>query len=71
MSKTVDYSNDEITITWKPELCIHAGNCVKNLPKVYRPKAQPWVTVENATIQELKDQIATCPSGALSFVEKQ
>lgn len=70
MSKEIHYSNDDITIIWKPETCIHAGNCVKKLPQVYNPKARPWLKIENATTEELKNQITTCPSGALSFIEK-
>ncbi len=70
MSKKVNYSNEDITIVWNPEVCIHAAECVKRLPKVYNPKAKPWITIENATTQELKDQIGHCPSGALSFFEK-
>lgn len=71
MSKIIHYSNDEITIVWNPELCIHSGNCVRALPRVYKPKARPWVTIENATTEQLKKQIATCPSGALSYIEKK
>jgi uncharacterized Fe-S cluster protein YjdI len=37
------------------------------LPQVYNPKDRPWIKVENATTQELKDQIEQCPSGALSY----
>jgi uncharacterized Fe-S cluster protein YjdI len=70
MSKTINYSNDDITINWKPETCQHAAECVKRLPKVYNPKAKPWLTVENASTQELKEQINACPSGALTFIEK-
>lgn len=33
-----EYTNGEITIIWKPELCQHAGICVKLLPNVYNPK---------------------------------
>ena len=62
-----EYSNGELTVVWKPQLCIHAGECVKALPNVYKPSEKPWITVENATTQELKDQIAKCPSGALSY----
>ena len=64
---TKNYSNDELTVHWKPAKCIHAGECVKALPNVYNPKVKPWITIENATTQELKDQIAKCPSGALSY----
>lgn len=63
------YKNDDITIEWQPTKCIHAGECVKALPNVYRPKEKPWITIENATTEELKAQIAKCPSGALSYTE--
>ena len=60
------YSNKELTVVWKPNICIHAGECVKALPKVYNPKVKPWIKIENATTNELKEQISKCPSGALS-----
>jgi uncharacterized Fe-S cluster protein YjdI len=41
--------------------------CVKTLPKVYNPKERPWLKPENATAEELKNQIDLCPSGALSY----
>lgn len=62
-----EYQNGEITIVWQPKLCIHAGVCVRTLSKVYDPKARPWIKADNATTQELRDQIAKCPSGALSI----
>lgn len=61
------YSNGEITIVWKPKLCEHAAVCVKLLPKVYNPKARPWIQPENATSDELRNQVSKCPSGALSI----
>jgi len=65
--ETLEYSNGEITILWKPKICKHAGVCVAMLPKVYDPKARPWIRAENATTQELINQVAKCPSGALSI----
>jgi len=62
-----EYTNGELTIVWKPKLCIHSGECVKALPNVYHPGERPWITIDKATTQELKDQIAKCPSGALSY----
>lgn len=32
MRKKIEYSNGEMTIIWQPELCKHAGICVKMLP---------------------------------------
>jgi uncharacterized protein len=65
--KTKEYSNGEVVILWKPEKCIHSGICVKTLPGVYHPKEKPWIKPENASSQELVDQVAKCPSGALSI----
>lgn len=65
--ETLEYSNGEITIIWKPNVCIHSAICVRTLPKVYDAKARPWIRIENATTRELVDQIAKCPSGALSI----
>ena len=31
-----EYSNDEIILSWKPKKCIHAKECIKRLPKVYK-----------------------------------
>ena len=64
---TKKYSNGEITIVWKPGKCIHSGVCVRTLPQVYNPKAKPWITMENASTEELKAQVSKCPSGALSY----
>ena len=65
-----EYSNGEITILWKPKTCIHAGECVKRLPNVYKPKDKPWIQIKNATTTALKEQILACPSGALSYISK-
>ena len=62
-----EYSNGEITIVWQPGLCLHSGICVKTLPKVYNPQEHPWIKIENATTQELINQVNLCPSGALSY----
>ncbi|SFS51041.1 Uncharacterized Fe-S cluster protein YjdI [Zhouia amylolytica] len=62
-----EYSNGELTIVWKPKKCIHSGICVKTLPKVYNPDKKPWIEIENATTEQLKDQVSKCPSGALSY----
>lgn len=65
-----EYSNEELTIVWEPNKCIHAAVCVQKLPKVYHPKKKPWIQIENASTQELKEQIEACPSGALTYYVK-
>ncbi len=69
LMSTLEYSNGEITILWQPNICQHKGICVKMLPEVYKPKERPWIKIEKATTEQLKNQVAACPSGALSIKE--
>ena len=69
--KKIEYSNEDITIVWKPTVCIHAAKCVGALPAVYKPKEKPWINIENASTAELITQIGTCPSGALSYYKNK
>ncbi len=61
------YSNGEMTILWQPGKCIHAAACVRALPKVFNPKIRPWIKMENSETKAIKDAVAQCPSGALSY----
>ena len=49
MGKQIEYSNGELTIVWQPELCRHAGICVKTLHIVYNQQERTWIKMENAT----------------------
>ncbi|WNJ17487.1 (4Fe-4S)-binding protein [Pontibacter sp. G13] len=62
-----EYSTDEVTVIWNANKCIHSGNCVKGLSSVFNPDAKPWVNVQGASAQEIRNQIDQCPSGALSY----
>lgn len=65
--KTFHYSNGEITIVWKPELCIHSANCARGLPEVFKPREKPWIIAEGSTTEKIIEQVKKCPSGALSY----
>lgn len=67
MSKEHEYTNGEVTVVWKPDICIHSGNCVKNLPEVFKPQERRWIQVENASPKQIMNAIDKCPSGALSY----
>jgi uncharacterized Fe-S cluster protein YjdI len=64
---TKRYPNGEITVVWKPDLCIHSGICARGLPKVFDPRRRPWVEVQHADTKTIVEQVAKCPSGALSI----
>jgi uncharacterized Fe-S cluster protein YjdI len=61
------YRNDQIVVFWEPKLCIHAGNCFRGLPAVFKPNERPWVTLDAATADQIAQVVMTCPTGALHF----
>ncbi len=61
------YETEEITIHWKPSLCIHSALCWKNLPSVFCPQQKPWIKPDGADIKTIISQVDKCPSGALSY----
>lgn len=64
---TKKYTNGEVTVVWKPKLCIHSAICYTGLPEVFDPDKRPWVTPNDATTDAIISQVNECPSGALTF----
>ena len=68
MSKiTKRYTNGEITVVWKPHLCVHATTCFTELPKVFIPYERPWIRMGGASTEEIMDTVAKCPTQAISY----
>lgn len=64
---THHYRNGEITVVWKPEICIHSGICARGLSAVFDPRRKPWIDLSQAETQQIIEQVKKCPSGALSI----
>ena len=65
-----EYTNGEVTIVWKPAMCVHSRICWgkdNSLPEVFNPKERPWIKPEGAGTERIIAQIKQCPSGALTF----
>ena len=61
------YSNKDITVVWKPDICIHSTICWKGLIQVFNPRERPWVKIDAASTERIVEQVGKCPSGALSY----
>jgi uncharacterized Fe-S cluster protein YjdI len=61
------YTNGEITILWKPEVCTHSTLCWKGLAAVFNPRVKPWITMDGTPTEKIMEQVNKCPSGALSY----
>ena len=61
------YSNGDVTVIWKPDLCRHGGACARGLPAVFSPRRRPWIELHHADTPAIVAQVERCPSGALSW----
>ena len=53
-------------IKWDDKVCIHAGECVKGLPQVFKVENDQFVIdPSGASEAEIREVVARCPSGAL------
>jgi uncharacterized Fe-S cluster protein YjdI len=66
-----NYTNGEVTVVWKPDLCIHSTNCVNGLGEVFNTQARPWVNMQGASSERIIAQVHMCPSGALSYFKNE
>lgn len=62
-----EYKKEDLTILWDASKCTHSGICARGLSSVFKPKERPWIQTDNATRDEIANQVLKCPSGALSL----
>ena len=61
------YSNGEITVIWKPDVCMHSTKCWKASLKIFNPNRRPWIDMSAGMTDEIIKIVDNCPSGALSY----
>ena len=59
------YSTPEIEVSWEPDLCHHAAECVRGSPRVFDPRRRPWIELQHEGGETILEIVARCPSGAL------
>lgn len=68
---SINYKNNDITVVWKPERCIHSKKCWKGLGEVFKPLEKPWIKMDGASTERIIEQVNNCPSGALSYIKNE
>ena len=62
------YQSPAIVVSYDPNLCTHAAECVRGLPLVFDTSRADWVHPDAAEPAEVAAVIARCPSGALQAI---
>ncbi len=67
IKKVQEYSNDQITVRFNPNVCMHSAVCIKDLPTVFDIKKQRWIDVNGDSTDNIIGLVKKCPSGALTY----
>lgn len=65
------YRGQDVNVSFDLEICTHAGECVRALPKVFDTERRPWIAPDEGNAEEIADVVARCPSGALEIVGQE
>lgn len=60
-----EFAGEQIVVTYDADVCVHAGNCVKQLPAVFDVNKDPWIDPQQASVEDVEAAVNACPSGAL------
>jgi uncharacterized Fe-S cluster protein YjdI len=61
------YRNNDITVYWKPDACVHASYCYRELIEVFDPGRRPWVDLNGAPTDRIIEVVNMCPTEALTW----
>jgi uncharacterized Fe-S cluster protein YjdI/CDGSH-type Zn-finger protein len=65
MRKT--YRGDGIEVSFDLDRCIHVGECVLSLPRVFELGRRPWIDPDADDPDAVAAAVERCPSGALQY----
>ena len=66
-AKVRTYETDEIAVEYDAGRCIHVGECVRGLPRVFDPTRRHWIEPSLGPAGAVADVIRRCPTGALRY----
>lgn len=70
VDRKITYVGEDVTIVYNPRLCSHAAECGRRAAHIFNPDQKPWIQPDNGSIEEIREVMAACPSGALSLQDE-
>ena len=64
------YPGKEVDVFWDGRLCIHIAECGRAENELFVAGRKPWCDPDLVTEEEVADICERCPSGALTYVQK-
>jgi uncharacterized Fe-S cluster protein YjdI len=61
------YTTDAITVTFDPNRCIHAAECIRTAPLVFDSRRLRWIQPDLGDQALIAAAVHRCPTGALAF----
>ncbi|WP_204112551.1 CDGSH iron-sulfur domain-containing protein [Shimia biformata] len=68
IDRVLVYEGADVSVSFNPRLCAHAAECARIAPTVFDASRKPWVQPNNGSVDDIREVIAACPSGALAIV---
>ena len=69
--KVFDYPGKAIDVQWDGRLCIHIGECGNSQGELFVGGREPWCIPDLTTRAEVREICERCPSGALTYTDKE
>ena len=61
------YATDAITVTFDPNRCIHAAECIRTAPLVFDSRRLRWIQPDLGDPALIAVAVHRCPTGALAY----
>jgi len=70
-TQVFNYPGKAIDVQWDGRLCIHIGECGNAKGELFVGGREPWCIPDLSAREEVRDICERCPSGALSYTDKE
>ena len=68
--KVYVFPGDKVDVSWDCRLCIHVAECGQAKGDLFVSDRQPWCQPDLASVNDVKEVVERCPSGALAYQVK-